>query len=111
MCSAVVQQMSWVSMPKSEKLRKVEADLADALQRMASAIGPRNCVHGDFADCEVCDYDDTEPMPGMLGLSEFALVMVWTNLDTGQPYYGVRTAPDQLLTHTNGLLWTALTEL
>lgn len=78
----------------------------DVLQSMPE-IGPRTCEHGDWSDCEVCDYDDTKPIQGIM-LSEFALVMTWTRLEDGEPFWGVHTAPKQLATHTDGLLFNAL---
>jgi hypothetical protein len=95
---------------RNEQLKAAQAELSDALQRMASIIGPRLCEHGDHGECDVCDYDDTKPVEDAM-LSEFVLVMTWTKMGDGESFYGVHTPPNQLFTHTNGLLHTALYDM
>jgi len=84
--------------------------LKDALQALVEEIGPRMCEHGDWADCMACEFDDTKPLEGGAMISEFAIAMSWTGMKDGENYVGIHTAPKQLLSHTNGLLFTALYE-
>ena len=92
------------------KLNEARNRLRSALQDMSDILAPRACSHGDYAQCDQCDWDDTFPMPEASLLSEFVLVMSWTTMEEGENYVGIQTAPKQLLTHTNGLLFTALYE-
>lgn len=93
-----------------EKLDAARVQLHDALQAMSDILAPRACPHGDYAQCDVCEYDDTFIMEDGAMLSEFVLVMSWTTLADGENFVGIQTPPKQLLTHTNGLLFTALYE-
>jgi hypothetical protein len=93
----------------NDKLEEARGRLQAALQDMSDFLAPRSCPHGDYAACEECDWDDTASMSGSGAmLSEFVLVMSWTRMDDGENYVGMQTAPKQLITHTNGLLYTAL---
>lgn len=97
-------------MVDSPALNAAREKLKDALQALVEEIGPRCCEHGDWADCMECSFDATAPLGGGAMLSEFAVVMAWTGMEDGENYVGVHTAPKQLLSHTNGLLFTALYE-
>lgn len=94
------------------KLNAMRTKLHGALQDLADDLGPRSCPHGDWSECHVedCEWEDTEMMPGGMLLGEFVLVMSWTTMEEGENFVGVHTAPKQLLSHTNGLLFTALYE-
>lgn len=95
-----------------DKLNAARAQLRDALQAMEEVLAPRQCEHGDWSDCYVdgCEWDGTWSIPGGAMMSEFVLVAAWTGLTDGESYVGIHTAPKQLLSHTNGLLFTALYE-
>lgn len=92
------------------KLNDARERLRGALQDMSDILAPRACEHGDHAHCDICDWDDTFVMEEGALLSEFVLVMSWTTMKEGENYVGIQTSPKQLLTHTNGLLFTALYE-
>jgi hypothetical protein len=97
-----------------EKLIAAQEKLRDALQGMDEVLAPRMCAHGDYSKCceteDICDWDDTYPIPGGALLSEFVLVMSWTTMEEGGNFVGIHTAPRQLQSHSNGLLFTALYE-
>lgn len=78
-----------------------------ALQELANQFGPRVCIHGDWSDCEECEIDQTQVVDDAM-LSEFIVVASWTSMDSGRSHMTFITAPNQLDSHTNGLLFTAL---
>jgi hypothetical protein len=96
--------------PGTEKLNEARGKMQEAIQNLSETMGPRHCPHGDYSECDECTWDDTFAMPGGALLSEFVLLMTWTGMDDGESYIGIQTAPGQLMSHTNGLLFTALYE-
>lgn len=80
-----------------------------ALQELAEFWGPRICEHGDYSDCDDCEFKDTKSAPDSL-LSEFVVVASWTSMESGKSNMTWVTPHGQLSTHTNGLLFTALYE-
>lgn len=94
---------------RSEQLEAARAKLQEALQSLVE-LGPRECQHGDWVMCGTCDYDDTTDVTDAI-LTEFVLVSNYTRMENGESYLGVHIAPRQTLSHTNGLLHTALYEL
>lgn len=102
-------------MQRNDRLEAAQEKLQQMLQQMHDDIAPRQCAHGDWVgnvsggDCG-CDYEETAPVDNAV-LTEFVLVMSWTKMDDGEPFVGMRTAPKQMMTHTNGLLHTALYEM
>lgn len=91
------------------QFKHAQVKVHEALQALAELWGPRICTHGDFADCDECNFSETTPAQGSM-LSEFVAVATWTNLTTGKSHMTWITPPNQLVTHTQGLLFTALYE-
>lgn len=86
---------------------QAQTKVHEALQAMADVWGPRLCDHGSYSDCEVCDFSETRPAPNAM-LSEFVLVANWTEMETGDTHVTFMTPPNQLVSHTNGILFGAL---
>lgn len=86
-----------------------QTKVQEALQALVEVWGPRTCIHGDWADCNDCEYDQTNPQKDAI-LTEFILVANWTSMTTGSVDMTFITPPRQLTTHTNGLLHTMLYE-
>jgi hypothetical protein len=91
----------------SPQWKETQRKLADFLGQLEE-LKPRRCTHGDYAECmEGCTMEDTG-LAGIAHLSEFILVSSWTDMETGQTYISWMSAENQVMSHTVGLLHTAL---
>lgn len=95
--------------------QKVQQALSDALGPFAEALGPRECQHGDWSDCEAsegagCPFDETRPKQGLPVIDQWVLVASVVDATRSDPIIASASSP-QLRNHeVKGLLHVALYE-
>lgn len=100
-------------MKKSPERRAASARVTEAIQALADVLGPRACEHSpEWSECDEpdCDWESTKPVAGQVMLSEFVLMTVWTDFESGETFTARFYPVEMLDTHQKGLLHAGLYE-
>jgi hypothetical protein len=90
---------------------KVQKRMAEALEAFAADLGPRVCGHGDWSDCEDCEFNETQPKPGtMPTIKSWVIVATVDDVTGDDSIISSVAAPDQRNHETKGLLHVGLYE-
>lgn len=104
--------MPYASADDDAGWQQVQQRVAESLEQFAGELGPRECAHGDWVDCEDdCKFADTRPKPNSMTMVR-SWVLVATVEDTlsNDPIISSVAAPGQRNHETKGLLHVALYE-
>lgn len=90
---------------------EVQKRLAAALEPFAADLGPRVCGHGDWSDCEECEFLETKPQPGCIPtIKSWVLVATVDDTVGDDSIISAVAAPHQRNHETKGLLHVGLYE-
>jgi hypothetical protein len=87
------------------------ADIHEAIQKHVESIGPKRCPAEDGGECTGDIHDESHESTKNAMLSEWVVVMNWTDVDTGRSYSTQLSAPQMLRTHAVGLMYDWLQTL
>lgn len=95
----------------------LQTRVAEALAPFGAELGARECIHGDWAECDAgeneegCLFDDTKPKAGSMAvLTEFVLVSIVADMNGTEHDTAVVASPGQRNHTTKGLLHVGLYE-
>lgn len=91
---------------------RVQAKLGELIAPLAAEVAARECIHGDYVDCEQdCTYADTQPKAGSMPIiQDFVLVMVTADMANDEQEIHAVSRVGQRNHITKGLLHVALNE-
>lgn len=91
---------------------RVQQKIAEALEPFAGDLGPRECIHGEWVECEDnCQFDQTQAKPGsMVMVKDWVLVVTVESALSNDPIISSVAPHGQRNHQTKGLLHVALYE-
>jgi hypothetical protein len=93
------------------KWKEVQTRIAAALAPFSQDLGARVCAHGNWTQCDDCEYSETQPKPdSMTMITDFVIVFTTSDATRDDPILGTVSSPNQLHHTTQGLLHVSLFE-
>lgn len=90
---------------------EVQKRIAEVLEPFAADLGPRTCRHGEWSECEDCEFNESQPKPGTIPtLKNWTLVVTVDDAAGDDSIISSVAAPHQRNHETKGLLHVALYE-
>lgn len=87
----------------------VQRRITEVLEPFAVELGPRTCIHGDWADCEDCGYDESQPKEGSMPvLGTWVLTCVVNDAARRDPIVSQTSNPEAMQHEVKGLLHMGL---
>lgn len=99
-----------MGVPGSDQ-RTAMQEIHDVIQKHCGSIGPKVCPAEVGGECSGDIHDDSHHATKNAMLSEWVVVMNWTDVETGHSYSTQLSEPSMLRTHAVGLMYDWLQTL